>query len=101
MNSNIGGISALQTFKIRASCANYRSMGPPARVPSHGPGAHATFGCGRRPRQVVYTATGEAWHISSFNAQPEAPACPCPATRKAGASGWALNESISTKSSAA
>jgi len=24
--------------------------------------------------QVVYSATGEEWHISSLNAQPEAPA---------------------------
>ena len=30
----------------------------------------------------------------SFNAQPEAPACPGPATKKAGASGWALNEQM-------
>ena len=30
----------------------------------------------------------------SFNAQPEAPACSGVATKKAGASGWALNEQM-------
>ena len=41
---------------------------------------------------ATYTGTGEKWHISSFNAQPEAPACPGPVIKKAGASGWASNE---------
>ena len=31
---------------------------------------------------------------ASFNAQPEAPACTDPATKKAGAFGWALNEKM-------
>ena len=29
--------SALQTIRIRAPCANFRSMAPPGRVLSHGP----------------------------------------------------------------
>ena len=45
-----------------------------------------------------YTATGEEWHICSFNAQPEAPARFGSAAKNAGASGWALNESISAGS---
>ena len=44
----------------------------------------------------MYTAPGEKWPIPSFNAQPEAPACLGTATKKTGASGWALNESLLT-----
>ena len=47
---------------------------------------------------AIYTAPGEEWPISSFNAQPEAPACLGTATQRAGASGWALNESLLTGS---
>ena len=45
-----------------------------------------------------YTPTGEQWYICSFNAQPEAPAFFAVGPERAGASGWALNESISTGS---
>ena len=45
-----------------------------------------------------YTATGEEWHNSLFNAQPQAPAYFVAGPGQAGACGWALNESISTGS---
>ena len=45
-----------------------------------------------------YTSTGEEWHICSFNAQPEAPAFFVATPEQASASGWALNESLSTGS---
>ena len=44
------------------------------------------------------TSTGEEWHICSFNAKPEAPAFFLARQGQAGASGWALNESLSTGS---
>ena len=50
------------------------------------------------PYCFIYTSTGEKWYICSFNAQPEAPAFFAVGPERAGASGWALNESISTGS---
>ena len=60
-----------------------------------------TSGCGcphPATTRLVYTSTGEEWHICSFNAQPEAPAFFAAGPGQAGASGWALNESFSTGS---
>ena len=49
-------------------------------------------------KRTGYTSTGEEWQICSFNAQPEAPAFFLARKGQAGASGWALNESLSTGS---
>ena len=49
---------------------------------------------GRAVREIRRLTIPLPVENDSFNAQPEAPACPGPATKKAGASGWALNEQM-------
>ena len=71
-------------------------LAPSTQLQNDGRGLHATSS---RPslRSVLASfrachPTGEELHISLFNAQPGAPACLGTAAKKAGASGWALNE---------